>query len=114
MGQKKKLMSRKEKLEEILNKMDEEKRVIVEKVFDEILFLEEQLAELTKLPFIKIHPENPAIQKPTIAAKQYKELSQVYSVKVKILLGAISGYGNNEDDPVKEFMEEFKKKYEKR
>ena len=107
-------MERKDELKQILNKMDGEKRVIVEKVFDEVLFLEEQLEELKKLPFIKIHPENPSIQKPTVASKQYKELSQIYSVKVKILLGAISGESDDGYDPVKEFMEEFKKKYETR
>lgn len=107
-------MERKDKLYEILNKMDEEKKVIVEKVFDEVLFLEEQLENLKKYPFIKVHPEDSTIQKPTVAAKQYKELSQVYSVKVKILLGALEGVSDDGYDPVQEFMEEFKKKYETR
>lgn len=107
-------MGRKEDLFELLNKMDEEKRVVVEKILEEMVFLEEQLEELKKYPFIKVHPENPTIQKPTVAAKQYKELSQVYSVKVKILLGVVEGNVDDGYDPVQDFIEEFKKKYETR
>lgn len=107
-------MDRKEKLFELLDKMDEEKRVVVEKVLEEMVFLEEQLEKLIKYPFIKVHPEDPTIQKPTIAAKQYKELSQVYSVKVKILLGALGNVSDDGYDPVKDFVEGFKKKYETR
>ena len=50
-----------------------------------MLFLEKRLEELEKLPFIKVNPNNPAQQKTTPAAKQYKELLQQYTNCIKIL-----------------------------
>ena len=58
-----------------------------------MLFLEKRLEELEKLPFIKVNPNNPAQQKATPAAKQYKELLQQYINCIRILSRA----GNADD-----------------
>lgn len=75
---------RKEKLIEYLCKNDDDKHLI-EPLIDEFVFLEYQLTELKKIPFIKVHPKNPEMQKSTPAAKQYKELLQQYTNIIKVL-----------------------------
>lgn len=50
-----------------------------------MLFLEDQLEELRKVPHIKYHPKNPSIQKRTEAGKLYKEYLQQYNNLVKSL-----------------------------
>ena len=71
-------MERRKKLIEYLCQSDEDKQLVVP-LIDELLFLEKQLTELKKLPFIKIHPDNPTLQKSTPAARQYRELLQQYT-----------------------------------
>ena len=66
---------------ELLSLVKDGKNDIVKasQLIDEIIFIEEQLIVLRKLPFIKINPNNPIQQKPTPAFKQYKELLQQYN-----------------------------------
>ena len=52
---------------------------------EEIMFIEEQLVELKKMPFINVNPKNPMQQKSTPAAKQYKELLQQYNNCLRLL-----------------------------
>lgn len=71
---------------------------------DEILFLEDQLVELKKLPFIKVHPQNSELQKVTPAAKQYKELLQQYTNCIKTL-GHVSGNDEkDEESPLRKWV----------
>lgn len=79
-----KTADRKQKLIDYVCK-DNDNRVIFEPIIDEFLFLEQRLTELKKLPFIKIHPDNPELQKATPASKQYKELLQQYTNIIKVL-----------------------------
>ena len=58
-------MNRKEKLLKIID--DDE---VLLPLVDEIIFLEGQLEELKKLPFLRVNPKNNSQQKPTAAAKQ--------------------------------------------
>lgn len=46
-------------------------------------FLQKQLTELKRLPFIRVKPDDPTQQKATPASKQYKELLQQYINLVK-------------------------------
>jgi hypothetical protein len=66
-------------------------------------FLEGQLTELRKLPFIKVDPNNPLRQKTTPAGKQYKELLQQYINVVK----ALEKLSINESDtsPLREWLD---------
>lgn len=74
-------MTRKDELMQYLG----EKNSIHEPLVDEILFLEQQLTALKKLPFIRVKAHDPEIQKSTPAQKQYKELLQQYINCVKAL-----------------------------
>ena len=72
-----------------------------------MLFLEKRLEELEKLPFIKVNPNNPAQQKATPAAKQYKELLQQYTNCIKILSRA----GNVDDTEEESLLRKWVRKH---
>ena len=55
-------------------------------LIEDIAFLEERLAELRRLPHLKIDPKNPEHQKATPAAKQYKEMLQQYTNSMKLFM----------------------------
>ena len=67
-------------------------------------FLEKRLEELEKLPFIKVNPNNPAQQKATPAAKQYKELLQQYTNCIKILSRAGNMDDSEEESPLRKWV----------
>lgn len=79
-------MSRREELLELL---PEDSVELVKDVVDEVVFLEERLTELRKLPFIQVHPQDKARQRSTPAAKQYKEFLQQYINCIKVIEAVI-------------------------
>ena len=68
-------MSRRDELVKLIP--DDSKDLMIPMV-DEVLFLEERLTELKKLPFIQVNPKDSMQQRSTPAAKQYKEFLQQY------------------------------------
>lgn len=96
-------MERREKLMEYLCQSDEDGQLLPP-LIDELLFLENQLTELKKLPFLKIHPNNPALQKSTPAAKQYRELLQQYTNIVKVLGRRRDEEDGNGDSPLRAWI----------
>ena len=60
-------LNRKEELMKVVNKSNE---TIAEPLIDKVLFLENQLESLEKLPMIKVNPNNPEQQKATHAARR--------------------------------------------
>lgn len=85
-------MDRETELKQLLKNSNS---VIVKPLIDKVLFLENQLEQLEKLPMIKFNPENPVQQKTTPAAKLYKEFLQQYTNVLKVLERTI---GQNTDD----------------
>ena len=73
-------------------------------MIDDVVFLEAQLKELRKLPFLRINPKDPTQQKPTPAAKQYKELLQQYNNCIKILTGILRKDAPEEESPLRAFL----------
>lgn len=100
-------MNRSEELKAIFETVEESKRKLAEPMLKEAVFLEEQLNKLRALPFIKIHPQNPELQKRTEAGKQYKELMQTYCNVIKVLNGILQKNAIEEDDEFDEFEREF-------
>lgn len=96
-------MNRKDELIHIFDQIDDAKGVILP-LIDDVVFLEEHLQELRKLPFIRINPKNPADQKVTAAAKQYKELLQQYNNCIKILTGVLRKDSIEEESPLRAFI----------
>jgi hypothetical protein len=105
-------MTRKEELLKIINKTGSQNDIKAEQLIDEIVFIEEQLRELKKLPFISVHPKNPALQKATPASKQYKEMMQQYNNSLRLLFrltGDLNGE-SEEDSPLRQWVKSRKEK----
>ena len=102
-------MNRKEELLKIINKTGADNEIKAAQLIDEIVFIEERLVELKKLPFIRVSKRNPAIQETTPASKQYKELLQQYNNCLRILF-RISGEQeeNEEESPLRKWAREHK------
>lgn len=100
-------MGRREKLSEIFSDVDESERQLIDKLLDEVVFLENQMTMLRQMPFIHVHPRNPALQKTTAAAKQYKECSQSYMNAIRILAGILHKTDSTAQDELLKRLEEF-------
>lgn len=101
-------MSRKQELLSIFEQVEDTKGIILPMI-DDVVFLEEQLQGLRKLPMIRINPQDPSQQKPTAAAKLYKELLQQYNNCIKILTGVLRKDVPEEESPLRAFIESRKK-----
>jgi hypothetical protein len=73
-------------------------------LIDKVLFLEGQLENLEKLPMIKVHPQNPEIQKTTPAAKLYKEFLQQYTNIIKVISHVTGDENKEEDSPLRKWV----------
>lgn len=82
-------MTRRANLDKIFKNIEPEQRDLIEPLLDEVAFLETRMTELKKLPFVRVHPNDPSLQKTTPAAKVYKECSQSYMNAIRILLGVL-------------------------
>lgn len=74
-------------------------------LIDDFVFLEEQMAKYKQLPFIRVNPRDPSMQKRTEAAKLYKECSQSYMNAARILCGLLNKGSSDETDPVAAFLD---------
>lgn len=91
-------MSRREELKEIFKDVDDNERRLIQPLIDEVIFLEEQMIELKKLPFISVNPKNSAQQRKTEAAKLYKECSQSYMNAIRILCSILHKVDSSAED----------------
>ena len=103
------MVERKENLKNLIQELDENVRIIVEPLVEDIVFMEKNLDELKKYPFIRTHPRDPTLQKVTAAAKQYKELLQQYTNCLKLICSFAKNEKTGEDSPLREY---YKKKME--
>ncbi len=69
-----------------------------------MLYLENQLESLEKLPMIKIRPDNSEIQKSTPASKLYKEFLQQYTNIVKIISRITDDERNEKSSPLRDWV----------
>ena len=88
--------------EELVALVPEESLELVTSVIDDVLFLEDRLVELKKLPFIEVNLKNPMKQRSTPAAKQYKEFLQQYINCIKMIEYVIYKEKRLEGDEVEE------------
>lgn len=101
-------MDRKIALTQLCKELDNATKTTIEPLIDDIVFIEDQLAILKKYPFIKVNPKDPTQQKPTPAAKQYKELLQQYNNCIKIFLSVLSTVEKAETSPLREYLNRMK------
>lgn len=83
-------MSRQEQLNSIFSKLSDDQKELNEPLKQKALFLEGQLAELEKLPFYRVNPDNPVQQKRTEAGRLYKDLLQAYCNVMKMLNSVVN------------------------
>lgn len=96
-------MDRRSELLKILKDSNESS---ISPLVDEILYLEEQLEMLRKLPKIRVNPQNPEQQKATPAAKLYKEYLQQYLNAIKVLCKATGTDESNEESPLRKWVKQ--------
>lgn len=94
-------MDRKEKLMKLVNNSNAD---VIVPLIDKLLFLENQLERLEKLPMIKFNPNNPEQQKTTPAAKLYKEFLQQYTNVVKIISHVAGDESESDVSPLREWV----------
>ena len=94
-------MDRKEKLMKLVNNSNAD---VIVPLIDKLLFLENQLEQLEKLPMIKFNLNNPEQQKTTPAAKLYKEFLQQYTNVVKIISHVTGDENESDVSPLREWV----------
>lgn len=88
----------------IIEAEDPKNRSKAVQLVEEIAFIEDQLKELKKMPFIAVNPKNPQQQKSTPAAKLYKELLQQYNNSLKIILRMTGDAESTEESPLRKWL----------
>lgn len=96
-------MTRKQELLKIFEQVEDTKGLI-RPLIDDVIFLECRLEDLRTLPFLRVNPADPSMQKPTPAAKQYKELLQQYNNCIKILVSVLRKDAPEEESPLRAFL----------
>lgn len=100
-------MDRREQLDAIFRDVEDDKKQLVDRLLDDVVFLEKQMTELRKMPFLVCRVENPERQKTTPAAKLYKECSQSYMNAIRILAGILSKAEPSAQDELTRMLESF-------
>lgn len=95
------------KLNEIFSDVDESYKKLVEGLIQDAAFLYaenyvlKQILEQTGM--IKIHPDNPSMQKPLPIAKEYRQNLNSYSIVIKSLSNILQRKIDDDDDDMDEF-----------
>lgn len=100
-------MSRYEELCEIFKGIDQNEQILIQPLIHEVVYLEERMEELKKMPQIQVSQKDPQKQRMTAAAKQYKECSQSYMNAVRILLNTLRKAESSAADELMKRLEEF-------
>lgn len=98
---------RKKTLVEIFSGIDENERILIDGLIDEVVYLEDRMKELKKMPFIQVGRMDERKQRTTPAAKQYKECMQSYMNAVRILLNTLRKAESSAADELMKQFEEF-------
>lgn len=100
-------VNRKNELYALFDHIDEDERELIGPLLEQVLFLEKRMSELQEMPFIRVSPKNPMLQKTTPAAKLYKECMQSYMNAVRILLNTLRKVESSAADELMEHLKEF-------
>lgn len=100
-------MSTKEQLQAFFNNVDEDKKQIAFDTIEEYIFFVDRIAELKKLPYIRVDKKNPERQQLTPAAKLIREYSQAVDAKRKTLLMILYRVENSAADDLLAKLAEF-------
>ncbi len=95
---------RESELRKLFDGADDACKACADRLIGEMCFLEERLTDLRQKPFLSVNPKNPAQQRQTPAAKQYRELLQQYTNIVKIMMKMTGSAETEEESPLRSFM----------
>ena len=91
----------------IFENADEAERKLVDRLLDEVVYLEGEMEELKQLPFVAVNPKNPAMQRVTPAARVYKDCLSQYNNAMRILLNVLRKVESSAQDELMKRLEEF-------
>ena len=94
--------------EHLFENADKSETELVGHLIDEAVFHEDRMEELKRLPFIQIHPADPARQRATAAARQYKEFAAGYVNIMRLLLNILRRNEPSAADELVKRLEEFR------
>jgi hypothetical protein len=100
-------MDRKQELLDIFKDVDENTIHLILPLIDEVVYMEEMMRNLKKLPFIRVHPKNSSKQETTPAGKQYKEFSQSYMNAIRILNSILNKVDSNAENELLKKLADF-------
>lgn len=103
-------MDREKTLKAFFDNVDEDKKQFALDTVDEYLFFIDRIAELRKLPFIRVDKKNPERQMLTPAAKLIREYSQAVDAKRKTLLMILYRVENTAADALMSVLNQFELK----
>lgn len=98
------MAKRSDELKKIFSEFDKNVQAVIAPLFSEMEFIETQLVELKKKPFIKYHPKDPSVQKQTPAGKLYKELLAQEKDIVRILCSQLRKNDTDEESPLRKYL----------
>lgn len=102
-------MDKKKRINELNDFVGKDKVIFLGNLIEEIIFMEEQLEKLKKLPFIKVNPTNIEIQKKTEASKLYLSTMAQYTQDIKTLAYLAGKSGEEESiSPLRLYFENKK------
>lgn len=101
-----------DKLISIFEKVDPEKQKLVEKTIEHTVFLSDELDRLREQikktgGMVRVHPDNPNLQKQTEVGKQYLKTLQAYSLLIKTLNSVLNKNAVDDDDDFDKFTEKY-------
>ena len=100
-------MTRSEQIKAFFDNVDEDKKQFALDTVDEYIFFRDRIAELKKLPYIRVSKRDPERQELTPAAKLIREYSQAVDAKRKTLLMILYRVENSAADELLAKLAEF-------
>ncbi len=100
-------VDRKNEIFSLFEHVDDEEKKLLAPLIENVVFLEKRMSDLREMPFVRVHPKNPLLQKTTPAAKLYKECMQSYMNGIRILLNALRKVESSAADELLERLKEF-------
>lgn len=82
---------------------------VIYPLIEKVVMLEEDLAELEKLPRSIVHPKNKNLVKEPPHFKMWKEKYQQYTNSIKVLQSFTRGTEEKEESPLRLYLKELNK-----
>lgn len=103
-------MDKKKRLKELNDFVGKDKVIFLHNLIDDIVYMEERLEELKKLPFIRVNPKNKEQQKKTESSKLYLSVMAQYTQDLKALSYMAGKTGEEEEiSPLRLYIQSLNK-----